>query len=199
MEKRVIGSYPSKTTALQKLNELLIQGYSKELITLVTNPDTERSIHSQTDVEVIALSSEPKNDESLGDKMKDFFSLSPQADTTLDSAVTDEELLVNYKESIKKGSIIILLEDDSNETTYPVNVDAVGEDAAGIYPNDPDLQLEDDPSDLARGEKQPPSMRTQHLNYNEDDLDPGINTDGDLEIEEDFPPTETPDRSDFSH
>lgn len=199
MEKRVIGSYPSKTTALQKLNELLIQGYSKELITLVTNPDTERSIRSQTDVEVIALSSEPKNDESLGDKMKDFFSLSPQVDTTLDSAVTDEELLVNYKESIKKGSIIILLEDDSNETTYPVNVDAVGEDAAGIYPNDPDLPLEDDPSDLARGEKQPPSMRTQHLNYNEDDLDPGINTDGDLEIEEDFPPTETPDRSDFSH
>ena len=65
-------------------------------------------------------------------------------------------------------------------------------------PSDPDFIPENVPTDLARGEKQTRSTRTQHLDYDDKDLDSAIHTAGDLEIEEDFPPIDSPDRSDFS-
>lgn len=67
----------------------------------------------------------------------------------------------------------------------------------GHDPSETEFIPENDPTDLARDEKQTRSTRTQQLDYDDENLDPGINTDGDLEIEEDFPPTESPDRSDF--
>lgn len=201
MAKRVIGSYPSETTTLQKIEQLLAEGYSKESITLVTNPKTEQSIRSQTDIEILTQTSESKDNESLGDKIKGIFSIDSDEDPKLNSAIPNEEILDNYKEAIEKGNSVILVEEDPSlntiENTYPIDTDTVEDDAAGIYPTAPDLLTEDEPSDLARGEKQTHSTRTQHLDYDENDLDPGINTDGDLEIEEDFPPTETPDRTDF--
>lgn len=65
-------------------------------------------------------------------------------------------------------------------------------------PSDPDFIPENVPTDLARGEVQTRSTRTQHLDYDDKELDPGTHTAGDLEIEEDFPPIDSPDRSDFS-
>lgn len=185
MAKRVIGSYPTEATALEKINQLLTDGYSKESITLVTNPDTEKSIHSQTDVPVIVSSSESKDDESLGDRIRAFFSLNTQEDAKLNSAIPNEKVLADHKKSIEKGSIVILVEEkllsNGAEDTYLTDVPP----------------LEDDPSNLASNEKQTHSIRTQHLDFDDVYLDTDITTDGDLEIEENFPPTESPDRTDF--
>lgn len=185
MAKRIIGSYRSEATALQKIDQLLTEGYSKESITLVTNPDTKKSIHSQTDIEIEILSSGSKEDESLGDKIKDFFSLRSQIDDELHSAIPDEEVLADYKKAIEKGSTLILVEkkasSDTAETTYPIDVDT----------------LEDGPSSSVKDGKQTRAIRTQHLDYDNEDLITDINIDGDLEIEDDFPPTESPDRTDF--
>lgn len=200
MVKRIIGNYPSESEALQEINQLLAEGYSKESITLVTNPDTEKSIHSQTDIEILVLSSGSKDDESLGDKIKKFFSLSPQVDDELYSAIPDEAALADYKNAIEKGSTLILVEikppSNTAENTYPIDMDTVKDDAAGIYPTAPGLVTEDDPSNRASDENQTFTTRTQHLNYDNEESNTGINTDGDLEIEEDFPPTESPDRTD---
>lgn len=177
MAKRVIGNYQTEAAALEKTNELLAEGYLKDSITLAANSKMAQSIRSQTNVEILIQPSESKNEESLGDKLKAVFSLDSESSST----IPNEEILDNYRNALAQGEIVILVEDDTTE----------------IYPTDPDLALENDPSDLARGEKQTRSTRTQHLDYEDENLDPGINTDGDLEIEEDFPPTDAPDRSDF--
>lgn len=201
MAKRIIGKYSSEAAALKKTNELLAEGYLKDSITLVTNAEIAQSIRSQTNIAILIQPSESKKDESLGAKIKAVFSLDSDENSELSSASPNEETLDNYRKAIAQGEIAILVEDDAalntTDNPYPIDMDTVGEDAAGIYPTAPDLATEEDPSDLARGEKQTRSTRTQHLDYDNDDFDPGINTDGDLEIEEDFPTTDAPDRSDF--
>jgi hypothetical protein len=167
MAKRIIGSYRSEATALQKIDQLLTEGYSKESITLVTNPNTKKTIQSQTNVAIVILSSVPKKEE-------------------LHSVIPDEEILVDYKKAIEKGSTLILVDERPHS-----------EDAAGIHPTAPDLASEDDPLSSSIGRNQKRSIRTQHLDYDDEDLITDINTDGDLEIEDDFPPTESPDRTDF--
>lgn len=202
MVKSVIGSYTSEAAAWQKVDQLLSEGSLKESITLVTNATIGQSLRSQTDIDVFIQSAKPVNDNSLGDKIKAVFSSGSDDDTKLYSLKHREDSFADYKDAIEQGAIVVLLDDDaslaSNSITpYPIDTDTMEEDAAGIYPTD--AYLEDDLSDLARGERQPRSIRNQHLefDYDETDLDPGINTDGDLEIEDDFPPTESPDRSDF--
>lgn len=202
MVKSVIGSYSSEAAAWQKVDQLLSEGSLKESITLVTNATIGQSLRSQTDIDVFIQSAKPVNDNSLGDKIKAVFSSGSDDDTKLYSLKHREDSFADYKDAIEQGAIVVLLDDDaslaSNSITpYPIDTDTMEEDAAGIYPTD--AYLEDDLSDLARGERQPRSIRNQHLefDYDETDLDPGINTDGDLEIEDDFPPTESPDRSDF--
>ncbi|WP_041556107.1 general stress protein [Carnobacterium sp. 17-4] len=202
MAKSVIGSYPSEAAALQKVDQLLSEGSLKESITLVTNATIGQSIRNQTDIDVFIQPSKPATDNSLGDKIKAVFSSGSDDDTKLYSLKHREDSFADYKEAIEQGEIVVLLDNEasiagSSVTPYPIDTDIMKEDATGIYPTD--VYLEDDPSDLARGERQPRSIRNQHLefDYDETDLDPGIITDGDLEIEDDFPPTESPDRSDF--
>lgn len=201
MVKSVIGSYSSEA-ALQKVEQLLSEGSLKESITLVTNDKIGQSIRNQTDIDVLVQPSKSTTENSLGDKIKAVFSSGSDDDTKLYSLKHREDSFADYKDAIEQGEIVVLLDDDTsladNSTTpYPIDTDTMEEDTAGIYPTD--IYLEDEPSDLARGERQPRSIRNQHLefDYDETDLDPGINTDGDLEIEDDFPPTESPDRSDF--
>ncbi|SIO01157.1 Heat induced stress protein YflT [Carnobacterium alterfunditum] len=167
MAKRIIGSYRSEATALQKIDQLLTEGYSKESITLVTNPNTKKTIQSQTNVAIVILSSVSKKEE-------------------LHSVIPDEEILVDYKKAIEKGSTLILVDERPPS-----------DDAAGINLTAPDLAAEDDPLSSSIGRNQKRSIRTQHLDYDDEDLITDINTDGDLEIEDDFPPTESPDRTDF--
>lgn len=167
MAKRIIGSYRSEATALQKIDQLLTEGYSKESITLVTNPNTKKTIQSQTNVAIVILSSVSKKEE-------------------LHSVIPDEEILVDYKKAIEKGSTLILVDELPHF-----------DDAAGINPTASDLAAEDDPLSSSIGRNQKRSIRTQHLDYDDEDLITDINTDGDLEIEDDFPPTESPDRTDF--
>lgn len=201
MVKSVIGSYSSEA-ALQKVEQLLSEGSLKESITLVTNDKIGQSIRNQTDIDVLVQPSKSTTENSLGDKIKAVFSSGSDDDTKLYSLKHREDSFADYKDAIEQGEIVVLLDEDTsladNSTTpYPIDTDTMEEDTAGIYPTD--IYLEDEPSDLARGERQPRSIRNQHLefDYDETDLDPGINTDGDLEIEDDFPPTESPDRSDF--
>ncbi|MER2227809.1 MAG: general stress protein [Carnobacterium sp.] len=201
MVKSVIGSYSSEA-ALQKVEQLLSEGSLKESITLVTNDKIGQSIRNQTDIDVLVQPSKSTTENSLGDKIKAVFSSGSDDDTKLYSLKHREDSFADYKDAIEQGEIVVLLDDDTsladNSTTpYPIDTDTMEEDTAGIYPTD--IYLEDEPSDLARGERQPRSIKNQHLefDYDETDLDPGINTDGDLEIEDDFPPTESPDRSDF--
>lgn len=201
MVKSVIGSYSSEA-ALQKVEQLLSEGSLKESITLVTNDKIGQSIRNQTNIDVLVQPSKSTTENSLGDKIKAVFSSGSDDDTKLYSLKHREDSFADYKDAIEQGEIVVLLDDDTslddNSTTpYPIDTDTMEEDTAGIYPTD--IYLEDEPSDLARGERQPRSIRNQHLefDYDETDLDPGINTDGDLEIEDDFPPTESPDRSDF--
>ncbi|MER2174325.1 MAG: general stress protein [Carnobacterium sp.] len=202
MVKSVIGSYSSESAALQKVDQLLSEGSLKESITLVTNAKIGQSIRNQTDIGVFIQPSKSTTENSLGDRIKAVFSSGSDDDTKLYSLKHREDSFADYKDAIEQGDIVVLLDDDaslagSSITPYPMDTDTMEEDAAGIYPTD--VYLEDDPSDLARGERQPRSIRNQLLefDYDETDLDPGINTDGDLEIEDDFPPTESPDRSDF--
>ena len=202
MVKSVIGSYSSETAALQKVDQLLSEGSLKDSITLVTNAKISQSIRNQTDIDVFVPPSKSTTENSLGDKIKTVFSSGTDEDTKLYSLKHREDSFSDYKDAIEQGNIVVLLDDEtsiagSSVTHYPIETDTMEEDTAGIYPTD--VYLEDEPSDLARGERQPRSIRNQHLefDYDETDLDPGINTDGDLEIEDDFPPTESPDRSDF--
>lgn len=147
MGKFVKGSYATIEEANQAIDELATQGYNKELITLVTNKETRDQLPELKNVGVNTDHAE--DDESLWDKIKDFF-------TADDSGYEiDEEVLEPYQDDIDNGKIVVLVDDftteegardykdstpdsnTSNTTEPPVPNDTLGSKDTGTPPTHP--------------------------------------------------------------
>ncbi|WP_035051291.1 general stress protein [Carnobacterium pleistocenium] len=128
--KFVKGSYLTLEEARIAVDEVVAEGYDRKLITLVTNRETADNLPNDLDVGVSIehADNDGSEDESFMDKVKGIFTMSDDeaenanVDTTDDSYdemddgyEVDEAVLSDYKEDINSGSIVILVDDFSDE------------------------------------------------------------------------------------
>lgn len=118
MSKFVKGSYLTMEEARIAVDEVASEGYDRNLITLVTNRETADTLPNDLDVGVSTEHSEKneEEDESFIDKVKHLFSSDDDADDrTIDSTdegyEADEAILIEYKDEINNGSIVVLVDD----------------------------------------------------------------------------------------
>ncbi|AEB30734.1 putative stress response protein [Carnobacterium sp. 17-4] len=118
MSKFVKGSYLTIEEARIAVDEVASEGYDRNLITLVTNRETADTLPNDLDVGVSTEHSEKneEEDESFIDKVKHLFSSDDDTDDqTIDSTdegyEADEAVLIEYKDEISNGSIVVLVDD----------------------------------------------------------------------------------------
>lgn len=124
MSKFVKGSYLTLEEARVAIDEVVADGYDKNLITLVTNRETADTLPNDLDVGVSTEHADKNNgdDESFMDKVKNVFTMSDDeaenanVDTTDEGYEADESVLSSYKDDIKNGSIVVLVDDFAEET-----------------------------------------------------------------------------------
>lgn len=119
--KFVKGSYLTLEEARMAVDEVVAEGYDRNLITLVTNKETADTLPNDLDVGVSTEHTEHtegngQEDESFMDKLKNVFSSDDDADSgTTDSTdegyEADEAVLRDYKDDITNGSIVVLVDD----------------------------------------------------------------------------------------
>lgn len=116
MSKFVKGSYLTIEEAKIAVDEVVSEGYDRNLITLVTNKKTADTLPNDLDVGVSTEHSgkNEEEDESFIDKVKHLFS-SDDDDQTINSTdegyEADEAVLNEYKDEISNGSIVVLVDD----------------------------------------------------------------------------------------
>ncbi|MBM6615127.1 general stress protein [Desemzia sp. RIT804] len=107
MGKFVNGSYATIEEANQAIEELVTQGYDRNLLTLISNKEAYDRFSTSADAQINTEHAEA--DESMWDKVKDVFSSD-------DSGYeVDEEILEPYQEDIDAGKLVLLVDDFSNE------------------------------------------------------------------------------------
>lgn len=124
MSKFVKGSYLTFEEARVAIYEVVAEGYDKNLITLVTNRETADTLPNDLDVGVSTEHADKHDgeDESFMDKVKNVFTMSDDeaenanVDTTDEGYEADETVLSSYKDDIKNGSIVVLVDDFSEES-----------------------------------------------------------------------------------
>lgn len=123
MSKFVKGSYLTLEEARVAIDEVVAEGYDKNLITLVTNRETADTLPNDLDVGVSTEHADKNDgdDESFMDKVKNVFTMSDDeaenanVDTTDEGYEADESVLSSYKDDIKNGSIVVLVDDFAEE------------------------------------------------------------------------------------
>lgn len=118
----VKGSYDTPEEAFAAVQSLQAEGYRAEDIRLVSNLTIRDTLMDQTDAKFTTTEDygnvdAHEDDESMWDKIKDFFSV----DTDYDKEKTDpqDDPLVNYRKDIEAGKIVLIVEgtrDDSPES-----------------------------------------------------------------------------------
>lgn len=113
MGKFVKGSYATIDEAEQAVDELVAQGYRRDLITLVTNESTRDSLSNPADVTVNTEHAEDSDDESWWDKVKDVFTEDTynEANQNDPGYQADEDVLNPYKDDINNGYVVVLVDD----------------------------------------------------------------------------------------
>ena len=129
MNKKVEGIYATVEEAMAAVERLSDQGYKRHSIYVVANEDVRRSIPFTLDAEVTTetdLREDTSEDNrSLWEKIKDAFTFDQYDDTHRAEPGYDasEDVLAAYREDLRRGSIVILLDDDTkgdfiaNDTT----------------------------------------------------------------------------------
>lgn len=113
MGKFVKGSYATVGEAERAVDELVAQGYRKDMITLVTNQDTYDTMSGTMDVAVNTDHAEDSDNESWWDKVKDVFTTDTydEANQNDPGYNADEDVLSPYKDDINNGYVILLVDD----------------------------------------------------------------------------------------
>ncbi|WP_407371338.1 YsnF/AvaK domain-containing protein [Carnobacterium sp.] len=124
MSKFVKGSYLTFEDARIAIDEVVTEGYDNNLITLVTNRETADTLPNDLEVGVSTEHADKNDDngESFMDKVKNVFTMSDDeaenanVDTTDEGYEADETVLSSYKDDINNGSIVVLVDDFSEES-----------------------------------------------------------------------------------
>lgn len=129
MNKKVEGIYATVEEAMAAVERLSDEGYNRHSIYVVANEAVRRSIPFTLDAEVTTEADlredTNEDDRSLWEKIKDAFTFDQYDDTRHEEPGYDasEDVLAAYREDLRRGSIVILLDDDTkgdfiaNDTT----------------------------------------------------------------------------------
>ncbi len=119
--KKVYGSYLNISDARKAINELLLKGYTRDDMKVVSNKELDGDLnYRKTNVE--------SDDESLWDKVKDLFTSDENEendDVYLEKDLSKNERneLTGYKSNLQAGEIIILLNERLEQHDKTLNKD----------------------------------------------------------------------------
>lgn len=129
MNQFIKGSYETVKEANSAIDQLIVQGYNKDDITLVSNASTHSTIRTDVPTKVYngPESSDEQNDESFIEKVKDIFTSDSANNTTQQTSDNENTLLNDYQNDLDAGHIVVLVQENPNtdsvtnyETTEPV-------------------------------------------------------------------------------
>lgn len=113
--KRVYGSYLSSIYAARAIEDLLSKGYTRDQIKVISIVNLEKDLNSENEIE-------RKDNRNLWEKIKDAFSFEKYDDHEYFNYNLDKEdrdLLKEYRNNLKEGETVILIE-DSHTLETPV-------------------------------------------------------------------------------
>ncbi|UJL45292.1 general stress protein [Virgibacillus sp. NKC19-16] len=111
MTKRIIGSYGSEEEAVNAVNNLEIQGYKPNDISIITNKDKTTKIKKDTDANIKSGKPGPKNNESFIDKVKRVFTddITDPYEQLLELGVAKEDAKTHQGE-LKSEKFLVVVE-----------------------------------------------------------------------------------------
>lgn len=119
MTKKVEGLYSKMEEAMQAIDRLREEGYAQDDITIISNEAIRDHILANTDAEISSQEGDidhTDDDRSFWQTIKDAFTLNESQEEDLNYG-EDDHLIAGYREDVKKGNILILV----NEETDPEN------------------------------------------------------------------------------
>ena len=114
----VEGSYETPNEAIDAVRALEAKGYHAKDLRLVSNEGIRDTFMDQTDAKFTARedyreadrSKTDEEDESVWEKVKDFFSIDEDYDYDREGRPREDDPLVEYRKDIEAGRIILLVE-----------------------------------------------------------------------------------------
>lgn len=128
MDKRVEGVYPNIEEALRAVDRLRMKDHARNDITIVANEDVRN--HASSNVQENITTQEEQtdhsdNDGSMWERIKDFFT--PDDSSDYDYGNEDDPLYL-YRDSIKEGKVVVLINKDlSSASDHDMHSEVVEE------------------------------------------------------------------------
>ena len=156
MDKKVEGVYPTLEGAVQAIERLKKQGYSREDITLVVNEKIREELtkNEKTEIQTEEIeTNHPMTDankkdskDSLWETIKDFFIIDDSDDKT--EHMHEENPAYEYKEQIDQGQLVVVVNErlDQNNKRSVTNPqpNTIGPDGTRSYEEEQALGSKDD-------------------------------------------------------
>lgn len=109
--KKVHGSYMQSSDALNAVEELKEQGYTRDQIRVVSIKDCGRDC--SVDHRIEENSKEKiKDDRTLWQKFKDIYTYSDYKTDYWNTYVAEDEILSTYQTNLENGEILVLVDSD---------------------------------------------------------------------------------------
>jgi len=191
--KTVVGKYDTRDEALEVVRKLKDAGYQKENIILYANEDVTQTqsdyeavnIEADTDRNTMSSRETSKDDQSLWEQIKDAFSSDTydhderRRDASYDQ---DNDLLYPYRDDIKSGKVVVVLDGYKGEDLNRYNSAAVVDDTADGTPRTTPVtqtnnMVKDDDLDSNH-------VGRDHDKLNKADLDANDTTDKNIQLKE---------------
>ena len=153
-DKTVVGSYTSQEEAREKVQSLKMEGYRKEDIIVYSKHVTDNSVGSDAtaiQAEDSDYKEENKDDNrSAWDKIKDAFtpdSYDYDSDDNNPNHNESTDILYPYREDIRKGNVVIVVQNFSDEQEKDDGFDSSGAMVSRNRVENPEIgaKTEDDP------------------------------------------------------
>lgn len=157
--KTVVGKYDTRDEALEVVRKLKDAGYQKENIILYANEDVTQTqsdyeavnIEADTNKDTMSSRETNEDDQSLWEQIKGAFSSDTydhDEQRRDDNYDKEDDLLYPYRDDIKNGKVIVVLDGYKGEDLNKYNSAAeVGDKANGTPPTTPVTSTENTVSD----------------------------------------------------
>lgn len=113
--KFIEGSYATSQGAFLAVDRLRARGYKKKDIRLISNDKTRNNYKELAAIEITTeseLTDSAKEERSLWERIKDAFS---DEDYNEDEIKSDKHLLYAYREDLKNGHIVVLVDGEPRD------------------------------------------------------------------------------------
>lgn len=104
--KRVYGSYMEAKDAIEAVEHLKEQGYTRDQIRVVSIKDCGK------DIQIDDSPQKLKDDRSLWEKFRDIYTYSDYRQDYWNTYVEEDDILKTYKSNLENGEILVLVDAD---------------------------------------------------------------------------------------